>query len=69
MWSSVWRCSYADDKIERGPMMWMSSIIDGNKQKDKWLTIECRTISVPPKGSPGQVPMGDGMTMTSPLQL
>ncbi len=29
-WNSVWKCSYAYDIIERGPMMWMWSVMDGN---------------------------------------
>ncbi len=28
--SLVWKCSWVDDTIERGPMMWVSSIMDGN---------------------------------------
>ncbi len=27
----VWKCSYVDDTIEKGPTMWMSFVIDGNK--------------------------------------
>jgi hypothetical protein len=56
--SSIWKCSYADDIIEGGPMMWMSSIMDGNRQKGKWLVIECKVLkwtnvkNAPPKRSP-----------------
>jgi hypothetical protein len=32
LWSSVWKCSYVNDTIKGGLMMWMSSTIDGNKQ-------------------------------------
>jgi hypothetical protein len=28
--SSIWKCSYGDDIIEKGPMMWVSSTMDGN---------------------------------------
>jgi hypothetical protein len=37
--SLVWKCSYADDTIEGGAMMWVSCIMDGNKQEGKWLVI------------------------------
>jgi hypothetical protein len=30
-WNSVWKCSYVNDTIERRPMMWMLSIMDGNR--------------------------------------
>ncbi len=43
-WSSVWKCSYANDVIERGPMMWMSSTMDGNRQEGKWLNVECKAL-------------------------
>ncbi len=45
-WSSVLKCSYAKDIIEwgLGPMMWMSSAIDGNRQKGKWLIIEFKAL-------------------------
>ncbi len=29
--SSIWKCSYADDIIEGGLMIWMSFTMDGNK--------------------------------------
>jgi hypothetical protein len=29
----ILKCSYVNDRIEQGPMMWMSSIMDGN---NKW---------------------------------
>ncbi len=53
----VWKCSYAYDTIEKGPMMWVSFIIDGNKEEGKRLTIKrkvlkwARANSAPPKGS------------------
>ncbi len=55
--SSIWKCPYANDKIERGFMMWMSSIMDGKRQERKWLVIEHKALkwanvnSAPPKGS------------------
>jgi hypothetical protein len=37
-WNSIWKCSYVNDTIKGGPMMWMSSIMDGIKQKrNDWL--------------------------------
>jgi hypothetical protein len=39
-------------------MIWMSSSMDGNKQKGKWLNIKCKALkwvkanSAPPKGTP-----------------
>jgi hypothetical protein len=42
--SSVWKCSYANDTIEKGPMMWVSSTMDGNKQEGTWLTIKCKAL-------------------------
>jgi hypothetical protein len=71
----VWNCSHGDDTIEGGLMMWVSSIMDGNRQKKKRLAIECKALkwananSAPPKGSPLWVPMVEGMIMTSPSQL
>jgi len=32
-WSSVWKCSYVNDTIKGGPMMWVSSAMDGNRQE------------------------------------
>jgi hypothetical protein len=32
-WSSVWKCSYVNDTIKGGPMMWVSSTMDGNRQE------------------------------------
>ncbi len=29
-YSSIWKCSYVNDIIEGGLMMWVSSIMDGN---------------------------------------
>jgi hypothetical protein len=46
--------------------------MNGNKQKGKQLVIECSALkwanpnNALPKGSPWQVPMVDGMTMTLP---
>jgi hypothetical protein len=31
--SSILKCSYVNDKIERGPMMWMSSTMDENSKR------------------------------------
>jgi hypothetical protein len=39
-------------------MIWVSSVMDGNKQKGKWLVVErkglkwTKTNNTPPKGSP-----------------
>ncbi len=43
-YSSVWKCSYVDDTIEKGPMMWVSSTMDGNKQEKKSLIIKCKSL-------------------------
>jgi len=73
-WNLVWKCSYANDTIERGPMMWMS-IYNGWKQEGKWLAVECKTLkwaktnSALPKGSPWRVYMANGMIVTSPSRL
>jgi hypothetical protein len=46
-----------DDTKEGGPMMWVWFAMDGNKQKRKWLIVECRALkwvnmnSAPLKGS------------------
>jgi hypothetical protein len=80
VWNSVLKCSYANYTIVTrgrggGGMIWMSSTMDGNRQKGKWLDIKCRVLkrikanSAPPKGSPWQVSMANGMTMTSPSWL
>ncbi len=59
----------------RGPMVWMSSIMDGNKHEGKWLVAKYNAFrwtkenNAPPKWSPWQVPMANGMTMTSPSQF
>jgi hypothetical protein len=42
--SLVWKCSYANDTIEEGLMMWVSSAMDGNKQEGKWLVIKCKAL-------------------------
>jgi hypothetical protein len=42
--NSVWKCSYVDDIIEGGPMMWVSTIMDGNRQEGKWLTIKRKAL-------------------------
>lgn len=44
--SSIWKCSYVNDTIEGGPMMWVSFAIDRNKHEGKWLVIECRTLKM-----------------------
>jgi hypothetical protein len=57
-WSSIWKCSYANDTIKRGPMMWVSYAMDGNNEERKWLAVERKALkwanvnSAPPKGSP-----------------
>jgi len=43
-YSSIWKCSYVNDTIEGGPMMWMSSTMDGNRQEKKLLIIECKSL-------------------------
>jgi hypothetical protein len=64
--SFVLKCSYPNDTIKEGPIMWMSFALDGNRQEGKWLVIECKTLkwvkanNALPEGSPWQVPMGDG---------
>ncbi len=56
-------------------MMWVSTIMDGNKQKEKQLIIERKALkwvkanNAPPRGSLWWVPMVDGMIMTSPSWL
>jgi len=64
--------------IEGGPMMWVSSTMDGNRQEGKWLIIECKALkwvkenNVPPpapKRSLWQLSMVNGMIMTSPSRL
>ncbi len=39
-YSSVWKCLYADDTIEGESMMWMSFVMDINKQER---TSSCKT--------------------------
>jgi hypothetical protein len=74
-WSLIHKCSYVNDTIKGGPMMWMSFTMDGNKQEMKWLVVKQKTLkwananSAPSKGSLSWVPMAKGMTMTSPSQL
>jgi len=34
-WSLIWNCSYGDDTIEGGLMMWVSFIMDENRLKKK----------------------------------
>jgi len=64
------QCSYVDDTIEGGPMMWLSFAMDGNRQEKKWLIMEHKTSkwvnadSAPPKGSFWRVPMIKWVTMT-----
>jgi len=43
-WSSVGICSYANDTIKGGLMMWVSFAMDGNKQERKWLAIEHKAL-------------------------
>jgi len=43
-WSSVFKCSYAKDIIEKGPMMWMSSTMEENRQKGKWLIVKFKAL-------------------------
>ncbi len=31
--SSIFKCAYAKDTLKGGPMIWMSFIMDGNKEK------------------------------------
>jgi hypothetical protein len=70
-WSSIYKCSYTHDTIEKGPMMWMSSTMDGNKKERKWVVVKCKALKwakankTLPKGSPWWVPMVDGMIVTS----
>ncbi len=61
-WSSVWKIFIWNDTIERGPMMWVSSTMDGNKQEGKWLDVKCKALkwaksnSAPPKDHLDKVP-------------
>jgi hypothetical protein len=56
--NSSWKCLYVDDTIKGGLMMWVASVMDGNKQERKWLIIERKALkwvnvnSAPPTGSP-----------------
>jgi hypothetical protein len=74
-WNLIHKFSYVNDSIKGGLMMWVSFIMDGNKQEGKWLAVECKALkwvnanNAPPKGSPWQVPMVEGMTMTLFSQL
>ncbi len=43
-YSLVWKCSYVNDTIEGGPMMWVSSIMDKNRQENKLLIIKCKYL-------------------------
>ncbi len=51
------------------------NVIDGNKQKGKWLVVECKALrwakanNAPPKGSTWWIPMVDGMIVTSHSRL
>ncbi len=57
-WSSIWKFSYAKDTMEEGPMMWMPSAMDGNRQDGKWLAVKGNALrwikenNAPPKGLP-----------------
>jgi hypothetical protein len=59
----------------KGPMMWMSSVMEGNKKEKKQLVAECKVLkwvktnSRPPRESPWWVPMVDGMIVTLPSRL
>ncbi len=43
-WSLVCKCSYGNDRIKGGPMMWVSSTMEGNRQKGKWLVKEFKAL-------------------------
>jgi len=68
--SSFWKCSYINDAIKGGLMMWVSFAMDKNKQEGKWLTMECnaskwiKANNAFSKGSPSQVPIAKGMIVT-----
>jgi len=62
------KCSYANDTIGRGPMMWMSFAMERNRQEGKLLTVECKALkwvkennAPPPQRLPWWVFMVDGM--------
>jgi len=40
--NSIWKCSYANDTIEGRLMMWVSSMMDGNKKEGKWLDVNAK---------------------------
>ncbi len=42
--SSIWKCSYANDIIKARPMIWVSSIMDGNRQEREQLVIKCNEL-------------------------
>ncbi len=50
--------SYANDTIKRGLRMWVSFVMDGNRQEKKWLIIKLKALkwtnvnNALPKGSP-----------------
>ncbi len=68
--SLVCEYSYENDISESGPMMWMSFVMDGNKQKSKELIVKhkalkwVKTNSAFPKRSTWRVFMVDGMSVT-----
>jgi hypothetical protein len=42
--SLVYKCSYVNDTIKGGLMMWVSFAINGNKQEMKWLAIKHKAL-------------------------
>ncbi len=40
----VWKCSYVDDTIELGFMMWVSFTMDENRQEGKQLNVKCKAL-------------------------
>ncbi len=36
-WGLVWKCQYANDKIEKGLVMWVSSVTDGKKTRKEMI--------------------------------
>jgi len=68
----VWKCSYVDVIIKKEPMMWVSSAMDGNKQKGKWLVVKHKTLKwanvnrTSTERSSWQVPMVKRMIITLP---
>ncbi len=44
MQSSIWKCSYVDDTIKGGLMMWMSFAINGNREEGQQLGVEHKAL-------------------------